>query len=139
MSGVRTIAPERTYWEKLLLLHGLYYGHENGKRLPSDRDLISRHYYDAAMITAAETGMQALENIDLLDAVREHNLIAFRQAWKQFDKAIPGSVRLAPQPELRSPIERDYRTMQGMLLGDVPDFEWIMEQLQSAEAMIHQS
>ena len=137
MDGIRTLAPERTYWEKLLILHGLYYGYEGEGRLPTDRDLISRHYYDVAMITATGTGRSALSSTDLLDAVREHNLIAFRQAWKQFEKAVPGSVRLMPQPELRSVIERDYRAMQGMVLGDVPAFGWIMEQLQYAESTIN--
>ena len=137
MGGVRTLAPERTYWEILLILHGLFYGYEGKGRLPTDRDLISRHYYDAAMITATETGRSALLNTDMLDAVRQHNLIAFRQAWKRFDIAIPGSVRLTPQPELRSVIERDYRAMQGMFLGRVPDFGWIMEQLGRAEEAIN--
>lgn len=137
VDGIRVLAPERTYWEKLLILHGLYYGYEDKGRLPTDRDLISRHYYDVAMITVTETGRSALPNTDLLDAVREHNLITFRQAWKQFEKAVPGSVRLMPQPELRSVIERDYRAMQGMILGDIPDFGWIMEQLQFAESTIN--
>ena len=82
VAGIRALAPERTYVEKLLILHGLYFGYENDKRLPTDRDLISRHYYDAATITVTGTGRSALSNTDLLDAVREHNLIAFRQAWK---------------------------------------------------------
>ena len=137
VEGISTLAPERTYWEKLLILHGLHYGYEDERRLPSDRDLISRHYYDVAMMTVTETGRSALSNNNLLDAVREHNLIAFRQAWKQFEKAVPGSVRLMPQPELCSVIERDYRAMQGMILGNVPDFEWIMEQLQYAESAIN--
>ena len=138
VGSIRTLAPERTYWEKLLILHGLYYGYEDAGRRPTDRDLISRHYYDVAMITATRTGRSALLSTELLDAVREHNLIAFRQAWKQFEKAVPGSVRLMPQPELRSVVERDYRAMQGMILGSVPGFEWIMEQLQQAESAINQ-
>ncbi len=137
--GVRILAPERTYWEKLLILHGLHYGYEQEKRLPTDRDLISRHYYDAAMITATETGRSALSNTQMLDAVREHNLIAFRQRWKRFEKAVPGSLRLIPQPELGSVIEKDYRAMQGMILGNVPELGWIMEQLRSAESVINRS
>ena len=131
------IAPERTYWEKLLILHGVQCGYRDTHRLPTDKDRISRHYYDVAMITASEVGRPALSNIDLLDAVRNHNLIAFRQAWKRFEEAVPGSVRLVPQAELRSVIERDYRAMQGMILGDVPNFRWVMEQLQLAEAVIN--
>ena len=122
VGDIRVIAPERTYWEKLLILHGVHCGYRDAERLPADRDRISRHYYDVAMITSTETGRSALSDIDLLDAVRNHNLTAFRQAWKRFEEAIPGSVRLVPQPDLRTVIERDYGAMQGMILGDVPDF-----------------
>ena len=137
VDDIRVIAPERTYWEKLLILHGMHCRYRDTLRLPTDRDRTSRHYYDVAMITATESGRSALSNIDLLDAVRNHNLIAFRQAWKRFEEAVPGSVRLVPQPELRTTIERDYGAMQGMILGDVPDFGWVMEQLQHAEATIN--
>ena len=137
VGNIRVIAPERTYWEKLMILHGLHCGYRDAQRLPTDKDRISRHYYDVAMITANEVGRSALSNIDLLDAVRNHNLIAFRQAWKRFEEAVPGSVRLVPQDELRTVIERDYGAMEGMILGDVPDFRWVMEQLQCAETAIN--
>ena len=139
VGGITVIAPERTYWEKLLILHGIHCGYRDQQRRPSDKDKISRHYYDVAMITATETGRSALSNIDLLNSVRNHNLIAFRQAWKRFEEATPGSVRLVPQAELRTAIERDYRAMQDMILGEAPDFEWVMEQLQRAEAAIDQA
>ena len=78
VGAIRAIAPERTYWEKLLILHGAHCGYRDAQRLPADKDRISRHYCDVAMITATEIGRSALSNIDLLDAVRNHNLIAFR-------------------------------------------------------------
>lgn len=131
---LRVIAPERTYWEKLLILHGLHCGHRDEQRMPTDRDRISRHYYDAAMITASDIGRSALSNIDMLDAVRSHNLIAFRQAWIRFDEAVPGSIRFVPQAELRTAIESDYRAMEGMILGDAPPFERVLEQIDVAEA-----
>ena len=131
------IVPERTYWEKLLILHGVHCGYRDAARLPADKDRVSRHYYDVAMITMTDTGRSALSNISLLDAVRNHNLIVFRQAWKRFEEAIPGSVRFVLQLELGTMIERDYKAMQGMILGDVPDFGWVMEQLQRAEAAIN--
>ncbi|MDE0031951.1 MAG: hypothetical protein OXU75_02255 [Deltaproteobacteria bacterium] len=64
-------------------------------------------------------------------------LVAFRQARKRFEEAVPGSVRLAPQAGLRAVIEQDYRAMQGMILGDGPGFKWVMDQLQRAEAAIN--
>ena len=138
VDNIRVIAPERTYWEKLLILHGLYCGYRDEQRLPADRDRISRHYYDVAMITVTETGRSALSNIVLLDAVRNHNLIAFRQAWKRFEEAVPGSLRLVPQAELRTVIESDYGAMAGMILGEAPRFEWVIEQIQYAETAINE-
>ncbi len=88
------------------------------------------------MERSTEAGRSALSNIDLLHAVRNHNLIAFRQAWKRFDQAVPGSVRLVPQPDC-AVIERDYRAIQGMILGDVPEFEWSWDQLQRAQDTIN--
>jgi hypothetical protein len=98
IAGITTIGPDRTFWEKLLILHG-----------------------DHALATA----------------VREHNLLAFRQAWKKFEEAVPGSLRIVPQPELRREIERDYAAMQGMVLGDAPPFDWIMERLVAIEAEVN--
>ena len=134
---IRVIAPERTYLEKLLILHGVHCGYREENRLPADKDRISRHYYDVAVITETEVGRSALADTDLLGAVRDHNLIAFRQAWKRFEEAVPGAVRLVPQADLRTAIEQDYRAMQGMILGEGPDFGWIMDQLRHAEETIN--
>ena len=139
VDSIRVIAPERTYWEKLLILHGLHCGYRDERRLPNDRDRISRHYYDVAMITATDCGRSALSDFDLLAAVRTHNLVAFRQAWKRFEEAIPGSLHLVPQQELRATIEADYGAMRDMILGNVPDFGWIMEHLKYAEATINEN
>lgn len=135
--GIQVISPERTYWEKLLILHGAHCGFRDVGRLPARKDRISRHYYDVAMITATETGRSAMADIHLLDLVRNHNLVAFRQAWKRFEEAVPGSVRLVPQAELRAVIERDYRAMRGMILGEAPDFGWVTDQLRVAEAAVN--
>jgi hypothetical protein len=105
--------------------------------VPADKDRISRHYYDVAMITGTDIGGAALADTTLLTAVREHNLIAFKQAWKKFDEAVPGSLRVVPSDELRAAIEKDYEAMQGMMLGDAPPFDWVIEQLQMAEDTIN--
>ena len=137
VDNIRVLAPERTFWEKLLILHGTYCGYRDEQRLPTEANRVSRHYYDVAMITATDVGASALSDLELLNAVREHNLIAFPQAWKRFEEATPGALRLVPQPELRNVIEQDYVAMRGMILGDAPNFGWVVEQLQRAEAAIN--
>ncbi|AJE46525.1 nucleotidyl transferase AbiEii/AbiGii toxin family protein [Celeribacter indicus] len=137
VDNVHVIAPQRTYLEKLLILHGAFCGNRDEARVPADSDRISRHYYDVAMITGTQIGRAALADDGLLAAVREHNLIAFRQAWKKFEDATPGSICVVPAAELRAAIEEDYAAMQGMMLGEAPPFDWIMEQLRVAEDAIN--
>jgi len=138
VGGVTTIQSARTFWEKILILHGAHCGLRDEKRLPRDRDRISRHYYDVAMIGESEAGKSALNDRRLWDNVREHNLIAFKQAWKKFDEAVPGTTCVVPQPELRAEIEKDYAAMQGMILGETPSFDWITDRLAEIEETINQ-
>lgn len=137
--SIRVFAPERTYLDKLIILHSTHCGYREVKRLPKGNHRISRHYYDVAVMTETDIGQSALTDIQLLDSVRIHNLIAYRQAWKRLDEAIPGSLRLVPQPELQAVIEDDYRQMQSMIFGDAPDFGWILNQLRCAETVINKS
>lgn len=137
VGNIHVISPGRTYLEKLLILHGAFCGHRDEGRVPADKDRISRHYYDVAMITGTDIGEAALVDEALLTAVREHNLIAFKQAWKKFDEAVPGSLCVVPPDELRRAIETDYMAMQGMMLGEAPPFDWVLGQLQIAEDTIN--
>lgn len=138
IANILTIDPAGTFWEKILILHGVHCGYRDENRLPSDRDRISRHYYDVAMIHDTAIGKDALRNYQLAAAVREHNLLAFRQAWKKFEEAVPGSLRIVPQAVLRREIERDYIAMQGMILGDAPSFDWIIQQLAMIEETVNE-
>ena len=104
-----------------------------------DRDRFSRHYYDCAMILQTEAGRSALSDFELLTAVREHNLIAFRQAWRRFEEAVPGTLKFVPQSDLLNVIKRDYAAMEGMILGDVPAFDWIVDNLIQAEDQVNSS
>ena len=55
--NITVITPERTYLDKLLILHGVHCGYRNAGRLPTEKQRISRHYYDAAMITSLPAGI----------------------------------------------------------------------------------
>lgn len=137
VDGIDTIIPERTFLDKLLVLHGLHCGYREAGRLPKANSRISRHYYDFAVISGTATGAAALADRDLLDDVRGHSMVAFRQAWKRLGEAVPGTLRLDPQPELRAVLEQDYAAMRGMMLGDAPDFGWTVEQARRAEAAVN--
>lgn len=135
--NVVTIHPMRTFWEKVLILHGLHCGYRDENRIPSEANRLSRHYYDVAMLSKSLVGAEALDNIDLLHEVREHNLIAFNQKWKCFDRAFPGEISIIPQLELTAVLAKDYSAMSGMIMGDVPSFESVIDEIKQLNDLIN--
>ena len=133
IDGTATIHPAKAFWEKLLILHGLHCGYRDQERLPPGHHRISRHYYDAAMIASTDVGKKAIRNLEVARATRKHTLLAFRQAWKKIEGAVPGSLRFVPQPDLLDVVERDYALMPRMIFGDAPDLNWITGHLQMME------
>ena len=89
------------------------------------------------MMTGTDIGKKALANKALLKDVREHNLIAFRQAWKKLDEAVPGTMRLYPQNEIVPFLKSDYEHMRDLLFSMSPEFSWVLEQVQIAEDIIN--
>lgn len=136
--NLHVIKPSRTYLDKLMILHGAYCGYRDENRLPTNKDRMSRHYYDVAMITDTQIGRDALLDQTLLTDVRERNQTAFKKAWAKLNEAVPGSLHLVPQEAVRNDIERDYQNMRDMIIGDAPSFGWVIEQLQIAEDIFNQ-
>lgn len=44
--GVTTVKPERTFWDKIIILHGLRQWHDRRGQLRQGGQRVSRHYYD---------------------------------------------------------------------------------------------
>jgi Nucleotidyl transferase AbiEii toxin, Type IV TA system len=136
VANVLTIDAQRTFWDKIFILHGLYYGYQNENRIPADRQRLSRHYYDVAMIYNSEIGKEAVENDELRNKVRQHKIDFFNVAWKKFDLAVPDSLKVVPYGDLRQALRQDYQAMQGMIVGDACDFDEIIQKLTQLEASI---
>jgi Nucleotidyl transferase AbiEii toxin, Type IV TA system len=135
--NVITIDAQRTFWDKVFILHGLYCGYRDERRLPTDRQRLSRHYYDVVRIYDSEVGKLAVKNDDLREKVRQHKLNFFNTAWQKFNEAVPGSLYLAPRDELLAVLEQDYLAMQGMIVGVAPSFRRIVEILLELESLIN--
>ena len=141
VSNIITIAPERTFWDKVMILHGWHCGYRDEKRLPNDRQRLSRHYYDTAMIYTGleKMGKSAFNDANLREDVREHTKNIFNRGWMKLDEAIPGSMRLVPGDGLKAALESDYQAMQGMMLGDVLPFDEIVKIISELEVQINQN
>ena len=137
VANVITIDAQRTFWDKVFILHGWYCGYRDKHSFTSDPQRSSRHYYDVAKIYNSETGKLAVNNDDLREKVRQHKLNFFNAAWKKFDEAVPGSLFVVPTGELLAIVERDYLAMQEMMTGNVPRFEDIVASLVELESLIN--
>jgi Nucleotidyl transferase AbiEii toxin, Type IV TA system len=135
--NVITIDAQRTFWDKVFILHGLYCGDRDKHSSTGDQQRLSRHYYDVAKIYDSEVGKIAIGNDNLREKVRQHKLNFFNAAWKKFDEAVPGSLHVVPTGDLLELVKRDYLAMQEMMTGDAPEFEDIIRSLTSLEFLVN--
>jgi hypothetical protein len=56
VTGVTTIDPERTFWDKVVILHGLRRWHDARGQLRHQGHRVSRHYYDIYKLLASPVG-----------------------------------------------------------------------------------
>jgi hypothetical protein len=53
--------------------------------------------------------------------------------------AVPGTFALAPHDEMIEQLRVDYRAMTGMIFGDPPRFEAVLESVATLEARLNKS
>ncbi len=127
---VRVLRLERTFWEKVTLLHAVTH---SGKMPPR----LSRHYYDVSRLYRHELGKKAIADFELLAQVVRHMDAFFREAAARYDLAKPGSLRLIPTPESEGELRRDYRQMHEMFFGDVPPLDEILADIREIEGRVN--
>ena len=131
--SVRTTSAERTFWEKVTILHQEAHRGQN-KALPAR---FSRHYYDLYRLSLLPVADSALTALSLLEQVVQFKTRFYRCSWARYDLAKPGSVRLLPPSYHLEELQRDYRAMQAMLFGVAPDFNEIISGLGALEKRIN--
>lgn len=143
-SNVTTVKPERTFWEKVLILHAMTEVSEKrasdalADRPVPDLNRYSRHYYDVHQIWKhADYGKAAASLHELAEACRLHKALMFRSPDHRYDRAIPGSYRLVPTRDMRSKLARDYARMSAMIFNTAPTFDEVIESVIELEAFLN--
>lgn len=137
--AVRTVDPERTFWDKVVILHGLRRWFDKRGELRGGGQRVSRHYYDLHMLAADPIGETALADMALgVDCVA-HARMFFNRPDFDLASAVPGSFALAPHDAMFDQLRVDYRAMQGMIFGDPPDFETVLASISSLETRLNNS
>jgi len=120
---VRTLAAERTFWEKAMLLH------EETFRPPDKPRQIrmARHYYDLWCLITRGVAERAAADQPLFERVAQHREIFFRWSWVDYSTHRRGSLRFLPSDQHRESWRKDYDAMRGpMFFGETPDFDEIL-------------
>lgn len=128
VDGVQTIDAERTFLDKLLILHGRHCYFRDRGQVYRDAKRESRHYYDLAMM-ADIVGPRALADPQLLEDVIRHTSLAFRSSWMRLDEAADGRLHVRPPEGVVAALRRDYEAMSGMIMGEAPAFDWVLSRI----------
>jgi hypothetical protein len=133
MCHVRTIRAERTFWEKVTILH-----HEAHRPETSMQPLrYSRHYYDLARMAKSEIKKAALADLTLLKSVVESKEQFYPRNWARYDLAKPGTIKLLPPPHVLRSLKKDYQEMQIMIYGERFSLEINLDQIRILETEIN--
>lgn len=131
-TSVLTVSPERTFWEKVTILHKEAF-RTNG-RFPSR---YSRHYYDLYKLAHSGVKTRALNDAILLKSVVDFKMTFWRSNAARYDLCVPGTLKLMPPKDSMHLVEQDYASMRNMIFGDAPAFDELMLEISELESEIN--
>lgn len=131
--NVRTTTPERTFWEKITILHREAFRPEKSPFPPR----MSRHYYDIYRMAKLGVLDRALQNPSLLNQVGKFKAKFYPQKWAHYELAKFGTLRLTPPNYNLKSLQRDYAAMAGMIYGEKPEFKELMLEIIKIEQRLN--
>ena len=132
-STILVAAAERTFWEKVTILH-----HEANR--PENLTMpkrYSRHYYDLYCIAHSENKGTAFKNVELLKKVVKFKTKFYPRKWAKYEEAVPGTIKLVPPLYRFNDLRIDYENMAEMIFGQYPSFDDLMKYIQKLENEIN--
>ena len=139
VANITTVKPERTFWDKVMILHGLRQWHDRRGELRHGGQRVSRHYYDVHQLMQAGTASQWQADDSLAIDCAHHARLFFGSTDLGLDTAVRGTFTLAPGTVMREALARDYDAMAGMVFGDIPDFDAVLASVQRFEQIANQA
>jgi hypothetical protein len=123
---VPCVLPQRTFLEKIFLLHEEF--QRNTKELRADR--LSRHLYDLHKMMDEGLAKLALQDTDLYKGIIDHREQFTRLKGIDYANHLPGNVNLIPSSEVINLWEKDYRAMkESMIHEESVSFDELMNRM----------
>ena len=131
---VRAVLPERTFLEKLFLLHEEFAKPQGQIRV----ERMSRHMYDIGQILKSPIAELAIHDRQLYNQVVEHRRIFIGLRGFDYDDLYPTTLNIIPPPEIINQWRNDYENMRMyMIYGEAPMFEELLENLKILNVIIN--
>lgn len=131
---VPCVNPERTFLEKLFLLHEEFQKPENMIRV----NRLSRHLYDIEMLMRTEFADIALINNDLYNKIITHRSIYTKISGIDYRLHQPKTLNPIPPDSVMANWKKDYKKMQDeMIYGESLSFDKLIERLKEIKNRIN--
>jgi len=137
VGNVTTVDPSRTFWDKIVILHGLRRWWDRRGELKGGGQRVSRHYYDVYRLLASEIGRKASGNMEMAEDCVRHARMFFNRPDLDLASATPGTFALTPHDGMLADLRRDYEAMSGMVFGAVPNVDEVVAAISELEQRIN--
>lgn len=132
-STILTIDAERTFWEKLTILHKIAH-FPNDKVIPSR---YARHLYDVYSMGKSWIKESAYNKKELLEKDVTFKQQFYYARGAHYETATLENIILVPGADICRALEADYVAMRNMIYGELSEFNEILGFLKILEEEIH--
>jgi len=139
VANVTTVDPSRTFWDKVIILHGLRRWWDRRGELRGGGQRVSRHYYDVYRLLASEIGRKTTEDAEMAEDCVRHARMFFNRPDLDLASAIPGSFALTPHDGMLADLRRDYEAMSGMVFGPIPTVDDVVAVVTELEQRLNKA
>jgi predicted nucleotidyltransferase component of viral defense system len=133
--NVPTVNPERTFLEKIFLLHEEFQRPAEKMRV----DRLSRHLYDVYKLSKTDFADKALNDKELYETIVDHRYKFNRIGHINYNLHQPQTINMLPLPEVMEAWKADYETMVEQMIYEEnpPSFEKLIEGLTTLKNKIN--
>ena len=135
--NVTTVRPERTFWDKVIILHGLRQWYDRRQELRHEGQRVSRHYYDIHLLAQADGAQAWQADHGLATDCATHARVFFGSPDLGLDTAAAGTFTLTPDAAMHDALGRDYAAMSGMIFGDIPPLDTVLASVAALQKAIN--
>jgi len=130
---VSVVVPERTFLEKICLLHEEF--SKQDERIRVNR--MSRHLYDIARMLDTQITEKALNNNDLYKSIIAHRRMFIAMKDFDYETLNPATINIIPSEFVIARWEEDYNKMQTMIYGEYIPFNRLIDKIKELNEKIN--